>query len=424
MYITKFKGGINNSMGSILIERFREETSKSKDLRMKQEIEKDVAYPTGFLGFDFMNGTIIHVKNDKMDFKYNSVGVVDGSIVMIIGRSGCGKTTFTIQSGGQIIKPFKTGAIYHDNIEGGIIQSRIETLTEMDATQLNGVYLARNSGVNSENVYERVKMIHDLKLSNKADYEYDTGLFDEYGNMIRKLEPTVYILDSLAMLMPDKLTEEETMSGQMSTTAAARTNAQLFRRIVPMLKAANIIFFVINHITEKVDISMFAKKKAQLSFLKTDETLPGGRTPVYLANLLIRLDDGAKLKESEGFGIKGSIVELTLLKSRSSAAGNSINIIFDLDRGFDRDLSMFQLLKERGYVKGAGAFLYFDGHDNIKFAQKNFKAKLQDNEELQEIFMKVSYEVLMTIINKPEEKDNTTKKFDIASAIYNMNNAA
>lgn len=405
---------------SILIERFREETSKMKDVRMKKEIERDVAYPTGFLAFDFMNGTVVHVKSEHMDFKYNSVGIVDGSIVMVIGRSGCGKTTFTIQSCAEIIKPFKTGAIYHDNIEGGIIQSRLEYLTGLEGQELEDVYLARNSGVNSENVYERIKMIHDLKLANYSEYEYDTGLFDSNGQPIMKLEPTVYILDSLAMLMPDKLTEEETMSGQMSTTAAAKTNAQLFRRITPMLKAANIIFFVINHITEKVEINMFAKKKAQLSFLKADETLPGGRTPVYLSNLLVRLDDNAKLKESEGYGIRGSIVEVTLLKSRSSAAGNSINLIFDLDRGFDRELSMFQLLKENGYVKGAGAYLYFDGHDEIKFAQKNFKKKLQESVELQRIFTEVSYDVLMTLINKPVEKTNENV-FDISSAIYNMN---
>ena len=168
---------------------------------------------------------------------------------------------------------------------------------------------------------------------------------------------------------------------------------------------------------------MFAKKAAQLSYLKPDETLPGGRTPVYLSNLLIRLDDRSKLKETEGFCIKGSIVELTLLKSRSSAAGNSINLVFDLDRGFDRELSMFQLLKEKGYVKGAGAYLYFDGYNDIKFSQKNFKSKLQENEELQHIFTNVSYEVLMTLINKPIEKEERETRFNISSAIYGMNMA-
>lgn len=409
---------------SILIERFREETSKNKDPRMNKEMERDVGYPTGFLAFDFMNGSVTHVKSETMDFEYNSVGIVDGSIVMIIGRSGCGKTTFTIQSAAEVIRPFKTGALYYDNIEGGVIQSRLEALAEFTSEELDKRTIVRNSGVNSENVYERVKMIHDLKMKDQDNFKYDTGLFDSDGTMIEKFEPTAYVLDSLAMLMPDKLTEEETMSGQMSTTAAARTNAQLFRRIVPMLKAANIIFFVINHVTEKVEINMFSKKKAQLSFLKQDETLPGGRTPVYLANLLIRLEDNTKLKDTEGFGIKGSIVELILLKSRSSASGNSVNLIFDLDKGFDKDLSMFQFLKERNYIKGAGAYLYFDGHDDIKFAQKNFKTKLQENELLQQYFTEASYEALMTIINKPEEINFETKKFNIASAIYNMNRKA
>lgn len=410
---------------SILLSRFREEVSKSKDYRMKNEIERDVAYPTGFLGFDAMNGTVIHVKTDTMDFKYNSMGIVDGSIVMVIGRSGCGKTTFSIQSAAEIIKSFPTGAIYHDNIEGGIIQSRLESLTGLSKKDLNEVYLARNSGVTCENVYERIKMIHDLKMGSRVEYEYDTGLLDEDGEPIFKLEPTVYLLDSLAMLTPDKYTDEDELSGQMSTTAAAKANAQLFRRITPMLKAANIIFFVINHITEKVEINMFAKKKAQLSFLKQDESLPGGRTPVYLSNLLIRLDDNAKLKESEGFGIKGSIVELTLLKSRSSAAGNSVNLIFDFDHGFDRDLSMFQLLKEKGYVQGAGAYLYFKDHQEVKFAQKNFKDKLYENEELQQIFAEVTYECINEMINKPDERESERSKvFDLANAIYNMNKIA
>lgn len=411
------KGGIYMSL---LATRFREVASKSKDYRMKNEIEQDVAYPTGFLGFDFMNGTVIHVQSEDIDFKYNSVGVVDGSIVMVIGRAGCGKTTFTIQSSAEIIKPYPTAAIYHDNIEGGIIQSRLETLTDLYGQDLEDVYIARNSGVNTENVYERIKMIHDLKMANRAEYEYNTGLFDEKAQPIIKLEPTVYILDSLAMLMPDKLTEEETMSGQMSTTAAAKTNAQLFRRITPLLKAANIIFFVINHITEQVDISMFAKKKSQLSFLKQGETLPGGRTPIYLSNLLIRLDDNSRLKDSEGFGIAGSIVEFTLLKSRSSAAGNSINLVFDFNKGFDRELSLFQLLKEKGYVNGAGAYLYLGDHKEVKFAQKNFKAKLQESEELQQIFTEVAYKALYDLINKPVEKEDEENKFNITSAILNM----
>ena len=83
---------------------------------------------------------------------------------------------------------------------------------------------------------------------------------------------------------------------------------------------------------------------------------------------------------------------------------------------------MFQLLKEKGYVQGAGAYLYFKDHQEVKFAQKNFKDKLYENMELQEIFAEVTYECLTEMINKPrdieQEKENT---FNLASAIYNMN---
>ena len=234
---------------------FRQKVNSLKDYRMKNEIEQNVSYPTGFLGFDYLNGTIIHVKSDDMDFTYNSVGIVDGSMVTVIGRTGCGKTTWIMQSSGDIVRPFPTSCIYHDDIEGGIVQSRKEMLLKMNGKVLAEHYIARNSGITAENFYERIKMIHDLKMENREAYEYDTGLFDEMGNRIYKLEPTVYILDSLALLMPEKYADEEELSGQMSTTAAAKTNSSIFRRIIPMLKAANIILFVVNHITEAVSIS-------------------------------------------------------------------------------------------------------------------------------------------------------------------------
>ena len=39
-----------------LLERYRDVVSKHKDVRMKQEADADVQYPTGFPTFDFING--------------------------------------------------------------------------------------------------------------------------------------------------------------------------------------------------------------------------------------------------------------------------------------------------------------------------------------------------------------------------------
>lgn len=411
---------------ALLSALFREAVAKDKDSRMKNEVEQDVAYPTGFLGFDYLNGTVIHIKSDNMDFTYNSLGIIDGSMVTVIGRSGCGKTTWIMQSASEIIKPFKTSCLYHDDIEGGIANSRKELLTGWSGKKMSDKYICRNSGITAENFYERIKIIHDLKMENRSDFEYDTGLFDSEGNRIYKLEPTVYILDSLAMLMPEKYTDEEELSGQMSSTAAAKTNSSIFKRIIPMLKAANIILFIVNHITEKVEINQFAKKQAQVSYLKDGETLGGGRVAVYVTNLLIRLNDSTKLKPTEAFGITGSVVELIILKSRTCAASRSINLVFDFARGFDKELSLYYLIKDAGLVNGAGAYLYFGDYKDAKFSQKQFKEKLQTSPELQEAFMNTALEALNRIINKPiEEVEETEKpKFDITSALLNSQQPA
>ena len=62
---------------------------------------------------------------------------------------------------------------------------------------------------------------------------------------------------------------------QMSRTSAAKMNAAVFRQILPELKKSNIILYVINHITQKVEINPMVHTKPQVNFLKQGEELPG-----------------------------------------------------------------------------------------------------------------------------------------------------
>lgn len=410
-------------MGDLtLAELFRQKNAKSKDKKLTAEAEPDVAYPTGFLTFDYMNGNVVHVKNDKMNFSYDSIGVIDGSMIYAIGRSGCGKTTLLFQWAGNIIRPFKTSCIYYDNAEGGITDTRKIQLLKMHGEEVSKRLIERNTGINAENVYERVKIIHDLKMENRENFEYDTGKYDANGNKIYKLEPTIYLLDSLAMLTPEKYTDEEELSGQMSVTAAAKVNTTVFKRIIPMLKEANIIFMVVNHITESVDINPYAKQQGQLSYLKPNERLGGGRAVIYVANLLIRLDDHSKMKPEEGFGINGTLVDVTLLKSRTAAAGSKITLVFDYANGFDADLSLFYFLKQQKLVNGAGAYLYFGDRDDLKFAQKNFKSKLRTDPEFQRVVMETAIPALKSLINDTGEAEDSFDDFDLSTAILNSVN--
>lgn len=386
----------------LLAERFRESINKSKDPKMV-ESSADIMYSTGFPNLDYLNGYKTHVKTPNgEEYWYNSVGLMDGSSTVLIGRAHSGKTTLAIQMAANIVRPFPGAAILIDDVEGGISSSaRRQILTGFSDEELENRIIYRNTAVTAENFYKRIADIYEEKLSHRDEYEYNTGQFDHMGRPIYKLVPTVYILDSIAMLTPDKLTEEEELSGQMSTTATAKTNTAVFKRIVPKLKAANIILISINHINQKIEINPFVHTKAQMAFLKQNESLPGGNAVQYLANNMIRVDDGAQLKEGEGLGINGKMVDLSLVKSRTNAAGRSTPMVFTTE-GFDPILSLYMFLKSTGYLV-TGTNCYLVGYEDIKFKQKEFKNKLYSDPEFAKAFSEVSKVALETLLAKPSE---------------------
>ena len=377
---------------SLLVSNFRKKVSGMKDARISSEAEFGVGYPTGYLSFDFANGTKVRVeKKDGTSFTYNSIGIVDGSMVSCVGRAGCGKTTFVMQTSGEIIRKFPNSAIFHEDIEGGISDMRKRQLLNMTEEEFNERYICRNTGINTENFYERIKIIHDEKINNREDYEYDTGLYDSSGERIFKLQPTVVILDSLAMLMPGDMADDDELAGPMGAAAIARKNTQLIKRIIPMLKIANIIFFVINHILP--DPSLMPKK-AQTAWLKVGERVSGGETAIYLANNFLRFDDKNKLSADKDFGINGILVDIQFIKSRTNSAGRVVNMVFDYANGFDHELSMYLLLSNTGRIHGSGVGMYLEDRTDMKFSKKTFKKKLATEPEFMQLFAKVSLEAL------------------------------
>lgn len=386
----------------LLADRFRAQMQKSKNPKM-EEATADVLYSTGFLPLDYLNGVRVKVNTPNNSFIYDSIGLVDGSANSFIGRSGSGKTTIAIQAAANIIRPFKDAVLFFDDIEASSNLSRRELLTKFTPEELESRVIYRNSAITAENFYERIEFIYDEKMSHKDEYEYNTGFLDSRGNPIYKLIPTVYLLDSLAMLTPDKVSESEDLGGQMSATAMAKTNTAVFKRIIPKLKAANIILLTINHINDKIEINAFSHTKAQIGFLKQGETLPGGKAALYLANNMIRVDDGSVLKESEGLGVYGKIVDFSFIKSRTNASGKSVPMVFTFDHGFDEILSIFIYLKSTGAIELRGATCTLKGYEDIKFTQKNFREKLLTDETFAKAFSTVAKAELEKLLSNPEE---------------------
>ena len=151
--------------------------------------------------------------------------------------------------------------------------------------------------------------------------------------------------------------------------------------------------------------------------------MPGGKAAIYLANNMFRADDSLTLKADKDFGIDGSVVNITLIKSRTNATKRSVPMIFNKTEGcFDNILSLFMLLKNEGRIKGAGAYSYIEGCPDVKFSQKTFKQQLSDHKELRKAFSEECYSVLCTFLSDTKNKhfEEDSLEDDIFNSISDM----
>lgn len=408
---------------TLLATAFRNQVAKTKDISQINEMNYSVSYPTGFLNLDFANGYIQEV-NGKLRYE---LGISDGSINMLIGESSTGKTSLVVALACNIIRRFKTSAVFYEQAEVGSNIQRMKNLSGFSSDEdFTNRFIIRDAGITIESIYERVKMVHDIKTQNPDEYLYDTGMKDMKGNEIYKFEPTIFIVDSVKMVLSRKNADADE-TNNMTGATNAKANSEYYTKMVPLCRAANIIMILINHIT--VDINMgFMPKKPELPYLKQQEHIAGGKSLVYLQNLIMRLDIKSKLKPEEGFGINGTVVNIDIVKSRTNKSSRArCFLVFDQEIGFDPDLSLFLLLKENKLLEGSGAFLKVPGCD-IKFSQRQFKQALYSNPDLYQAFVKTCYDYLTSTLLeeynrvKAEETKKIENKSPYEAILEQLNN--
>lgn len=401
---------------TLLAQAFRAQVKQNKDYSQKNEMTYSVSYPTGFLNLDFANGYIQEV-NGKLIYE---TGITDGSINMIISDSGVGKTTICTQIASNIVKRFRTSTVFYEQAEVGTNIQRIKNLSGFRTDkEFSDRFIVRDAGITIESIFDRVKMVHDIKVENQSDYLYNTGLTDLRGDPIYKFEPTIFIVDSVKMVLSKKNAEAEE-SNNMAAAVNAKANSEYYTKMVPLCREANIIMLLINHITTDINTG-FLPKKSELPYLKQGEHISGGKSLTYIQNNIFRLDIKSKLKEEEGLGIHGSVVNIDIVKSRTNIS-NRANcfLVFDQKNGYDSDLSLFLLLKENKILEGSGAYLKLPGYDK-KFSQKQFKEILYSDPEFYKIFVEICMNYfkngLLNDYNKykqeEEMRSNTLKPYEM-----------
>ena len=397
---------------TLLSQAFRAQVKQTKDISQKNEMTYSVSYPTGFLNLDFANGYIQEINGT---LKYE-LGLSDGSINMIISGSGVGKTTICTQIATNIARRYKSSVVFYEQAEVGTNIQRIKNISGISSDdEFSKKFVIRDAGITIESVYERVKMVHDIKVNNQSDYLYDTGMIDMRGDPIFKFEPTIFIVDSVKMVLSKKNAEADE-SNNMAAAVNAKANSEYYTKMVPLCREANIIMLLINHITTDINTG-FLPKKSELAYLKQGEHISGGKSLTYIQNNIFRLDIKSKLKPEEGFGISGSVVNVDIVKSRTNKSDRSrCFLVFDQEVGYDDNLSLLLLLKETKLLEGSGAYLKLPGYDK-KFTQKQFKEYLYSDQNFYNAFISTCVEFIKTVMLTEYQriKDEEARKLSTTS---------
>lgn len=143
------------------------------------------------------------------------------------------------------------------------------------------------------------------------------------------------------------------------------------KQILPYCRKANILVFMINHITRKIQTG-FMPAPRDLVGLGESESISGGRSILYLPNNTLRLKNKGMLKPDKDYHINGLIIDATFYKSRTNASNVSCELIFDKKNGFSPALTLLHYAITRDIVKKKGNKYIVPGHDDLPFAKYTF----------------------------------------------------
>lgn len=367
-------------MANRLLERLRGNDKKG----IFDKTQTSVSYRTGFAPFDYRNGYIIEVKDlyDVTVDKYPSVGIMGGSFITIIGKPGTAKTTFAIQMGGNIVKPFESAFVQHYDNERATTYTRIRNVTSFTQQQLEDKYVLKQEDCFIEDILDAILEIGKVKEANRDECMYNTGLKDEFNREIKMFVPTVFIIDSIPLLAT-RDSEGSEMEGMTYANRVARAISQFYTRLIPEIKKYNIILIAINHLKTKININPMQRTQPQLNFLAMDESIPGGFAPIYYANTLVKFTSkvGDKfIEEKDGFD--GFGVRCDFLKSRTNKSGQFCNLIYNQTCGFDHIYTQYQFAEDHELVGGKNPKRFFTGFEDSKFDLRKLREAFMKDEKL------------------------------------------
>ena len=350
-----------------------------------------ISYKTGFPVLDYYLGYKVNVydEQDNIIDTYPCIGITAGSYALFVGKPSSSKTTTAVQVAANIVRNFECGSVIHFDIEQAMNYTRIQALTKFKMSDMEDKYVLKQGNTSIDEIYNSIMEIYFEKTKNPELYMYNTGKKNEFGKEIRIFQPTVVILDSIAAISmhynendKNDIKTISQLEGNTYANRLARDISQFFTKLLPRLRAANIILLAINQVKDKIDIGI-VKSAAEFQYMKQNETVPGGWAPKFYAHIFLKFvaEGSSKFTEDDdGFG--GFGVTIDILKSRTNQAGRSCHLIYDKVHGVDSIRSTLRFAKDNGLLNGNKNKAWIGDDKENSFSMVDVHQEFRDRPEL------------------------------------------
>ncbi|MHA1874178.1 MAG: ATPase domain-containing protein [Candidatus Heimdallarchaeaceae archaeon] len=245
-------------------------------------------------------------------------GLAIGSLDIIVGQPGSGKSMLAIQVLAQAQK------MYEGKLIGAFLDSEEATTT---------IRLS-NLGVR----FPKIKPYPDITVEKVFKFLEGLCLFKEKKKIIDI--PSVVIWDSIANTLSEKEREAEDVNQVIGYKA--RMLSILIPKYVARCSQYNIAFIAVNQLRDVLNIGQFSAPK-DLKFMSASKDMPGGTVLKYNAFHLLEMKLKSALKP-EMYGFDGVIVKVKCVKNKLFSPNIEIEIVGSFTTGFSNFWTNYNFL--------------------------------------------------------------------------------